>query len=351
MCIYIYTYIYIYTPRYQSDLQVWTTCFWCTMYYVGGFLKWRYPWIPPNHPSHFIIIVLKLMVLVIPILGNTHIYNKYIYIINIYIYIYNKYIYIYIYVIIIYVSHIYIYILYDYICITECPSPQLSNHPRSSNASPPSTISSNSSIRRSILPLPFAPASEFSMAVSMLSGRRGMATSFGWLPGTEKYQVNGVLSTPARLKQLCFLCICVYIYMCVCVRYEWFTDIYIYSDIYIYIYMLNIYVYIYIYYVIFIYTCSYNMSIWVSVLKPMWYESLPNSSTSAHSMMKPKNHLQTKEIVKLPTNHGWIAWFSKTAIKWKDCQVPCRIFSIGEIDEMDTVYEGFSVTNADAQKK
>jgi hypothetical protein len=28
----------------------------------------------------------------------------------------------------------------------------------------------------------------------------------------------------------------------------------------------------------------------------------------------------------------------------------CRIFSIGEIDEMDTVYEGFSVTNADAKK-
>ena len=172
------------------------------MYYVGGFLKWRYPWIPPNHPSHFIIIVLKLMVLVIPILGNTHIYNKYIYICDYYICI------------------TCIYVLYDYICITECPSPQLSNHPRSSNASPPSTISSNSSIRRSILPLPFAPASEFSMAVSMLSGRRGMATSFGWLPGTEKYQVNGVLSTPARLKQLCFLCICIYIYICVCVRYE-----------------------------------------------------------------------------------------------------------------------------------
>ena len=103
MCIYIYTYIYIYTPRYQSDLQVWTTCFWCTMYYVGGVLKWRYPWIPPNHPSHFIIIVLKLMVLVIPILGNTHIYNIYIY-----IYIYNKYIY----------NNIYIYICDYYICIT-----------------------------------------------------------------------------------------------------------------------------------------------------------------------------------------------------------------------------------------
>ena len=139
-----------------------------------------------------------------------------------------------------YMYHIYIYIvlLYDYICITECPSPQLSNHPRSSNASPPSTISSNSSIRRSILPLPFAPASEFSMAVSMLSGRRGMATSFGWLPGTEKYQVNGVLSTPARLKQLCFLCIYI------CVRYEWYSDIYIYV---IYIYMLYIYIMLYIY--------------------------------------------------------------------------------------------------------
>ena len=189
--------------------------------------------------------------------------------------------------------HIYIYIvlLYDYICITECPSPQLSNHPRSSNASPPSTISSNSSIRRSILPLPFAPASEFSMAVSMLSGRRGMATSFGWLPGTEKYQVNGVLSTPARLKQLCFLCIYIYIYMCALWMIFW------------YIYIYYILCMLYIYYVIYIHICSYNMSIWVSVLKPMWYESLPNSSTSAHSMMKPKNHLQTKEIVKLPTNH------------------------------------------------
>ena len=128
------------------------------------------------------------------------------------------------------------------------------------------------------------------------------------------------------------------------------NDLLIYIYIFWYIYIYVKYIRIYIYYVIFIYTCSYNMSIWVSVLKPMWYESLPNSSTSAHSMMKPKNHLQTKEIVKLPTNHGWIAWFSKTAIKWKDCQVPCRIFSIGEIDEMDTVYEGFSVTNADAQK-
>ena len=226
LCVYIYIYIYTQISIRSSSVD---NVFLMYNVLCGGVLKWRYPWIPPNHPSHFIIIVLKLMVLVIPILGNTHIY-----IINIYIYnkyIYNKYIYIY--VIIIYVSHI--YILYDYICITECPSPQLSNHPRSSNASPPSTISSNSSIRRSILPLPFAPASEFSMAVSMLSGRRGMATSFGWLPGTEKYQVNGVLSTPARLKQLCFLCICIYIYICVCVRYEWFTDIYIYILIYIYI--------------------------------------------------------------------------------------------------------------------
>ena len=151
--------------------------------------------------------------------------------------------------------YIYIYILYDYICITECPSPQLSNHPRSSNASPPSTISSNSSIRRSILPLPFAPASEFSMAVSMLSGRRGMATSFGWLPGTEKYQVNGVLSTPARLKQLCFLCICIYIYMCVCALWMIYWYIYIYIYIFWYIYVkYYTYIYIYIYIMLYLYT-------------------------------------------------------------------------------------------------
>ena len=58
-------------------------------------------------------------------------------------------------------------------------------------------------------------------------------------------------------------------------------------------------------------------------------------------MMKPlTNHLQTKEIVKLPTNHEDCLIFQFPAVKWKDCQVPCRIFSIGEIDEM-VLMKGF----------
>jgi len=71
--VYIYIHIYIYT---QISIRSSSVDNVFLMYNVlcGGVLKWRYPWIPPNHPSHFIIIVLKLMVLVIPILGNTHIY-------------------------------------------------------------------------------------------------------------------------------------------------------------------------------------------------------------------------------------------------------------------------------------
>ena len=144
------------------------------------------------------------------------------------------------------------------------------------------------------------------MAVSMLSGRRGMATSFGWLPGTEKYQVNGVLSTPARLKQLCFLCI--YIYVCVM------------NDILIYIYVIYIYIMLYIYYVIYIYTYVVTICLYECLFSNLC--DMNHFRIQAHphilwwnqrTTYKPKKLWSYQQIMR-------IAWFSKTAVKWKDCQ-------------------------------